>query len=71
MRSVFARERQEVCNNQFEEFIKILEQREYRSTVAAQEAVDVLYGEWAHKYEMLKAEFNSVWDLFSTQPGPL
>jgi hypothetical protein len=65
-RSVFARDRQEVCDTQFNEFIKVLEQREYQSVVAAQEAVDHLYTEWAEKFEILKSEFNSVWDLFQS-----
>ena len=64
MRSVFARERQEVCDNQFNQFIKVLEQREYESVIAAQEAVHELYSDWANKYEFIKDEFNSAWDLF-------
>ncbi len=64
VRSVFARERQELCEDQFYQFIKVLEQREYQSTVNAQDAVDNLYVEWAKNYELLKDEFNSVWDLF-------
>lgn len=64
VRSVFARERQEICENQFYQFIKVLEQREYASLLAAQEAVENLYAEWSQSYELLKSEFNSVWDLF-------
>ncbi len=63
-RSVFARERQALCDSQFEECMRILEQREYRSIQEAEEAVNNLYFEWAEKFEIVKAEFNSVWDLF-------
>ncbi len=66
MRSVFVRERQAACENQFNEFIRVLEQREYESTRAAQEAVENLYVDWAQKYELIKREFNDVCDLFQS-----
>lgn len=64
LRSVFARERQVVCDNQFDRFIKILEQREFKSEQQAKHAIEVLYAGWAEKFELLKREFNNVRELF-------
>jgi hypothetical protein len=64
IRSLFARERQDLQDFQFSQFLKILEQREYKSEEKAKEAVERIYADWAEKFELLKAEFNSVRDLF-------
>ena len=64
IRSVFKKERQDACNYQFEQFLKILEEREYKSEQKAIYALESLYSEWADKFELLKREFNDAGKMF-------
>lgn len=64
LRLSFMKERQAACENQFESFIRILEEREYHSVVKAREAIEEVYKDWAEKFELLKREFNAIRDLF-------
>lgn len=49
---------------QFNEFVDILDRYERNEFERHEDAVRALYSVWAEKFELLKGEFNAVWDSF-------
>lgn len=64
VRNLFGQDRNPVLEQRFNEFVALLEQYELGESLRHDRAVSALYEAWAKEFELLKAQFNEVWDFF-------